>query len=222
MWICGESSVSDHKIICFQSFLLFDGWVSWEKAIWWLEQSIWAQSSHLGRYRDPPSPPSKGVGSVEGEECGQIWAKFGPYIELWVNIPSLCGSHLGKMDPQASPNYAWQAAGGGSKCESFIKPRLVFHPYCIYAHWLQLQSPGSQNRPHQNCLVTSANRTLSGISSLCTRVWVSFYSNFFYCDLASASFWLPRAWILNWVGWQLKANQPQFHNCNPAQVCASR
>ena len=59
-----------------------------------------------------PSSPSKGVGSVEGEECDQIWAKFEPYIELWVNIPTLCGSHLGKMDPQASPNYAWQAAGG--------------------------------------------------------------------------------------------------------------
>ena len=53
----------------------------------------------LRRYRDP----SKGVGSVEGEECGQIWAKFEPYIELWVNIPSLCGSHLGKMDPPSPP-----------------------------------------------------------------------------------------------------------------------
>ena len=72
---------------------------------------------------------SKGVGSVEGEECDQIWAKFEPYIELWVNIPTLCGSHLGKMDPQASPNYAWQAAGGGSKCESSIKPSLVFHSH---------------------------------------------------------------------------------------------
>ena len=57
--------------------------------------------------------PGKGVGSVELEECGQIWAKFGPYIELWVNIPSLCGSHLGKMDPLASPNYAWQGRQGG-------------------------------------------------------------------------------------------------------------
>ena len=56
--------------------------------------------------------PGKGVGSVELEECGQIWAKFGPYIELWVNIPSLCGSHLGKMDPLASPNYAWQGRQG--------------------------------------------------------------------------------------------------------------
>ena len=46
---------------------------------------------------------SKGVGSVEGEECDQIWAKFEPYIELWVNIPSLCGSHLGKMDPPSQP-----------------------------------------------------------------------------------------------------------------------
>ena len=113
----------------------FDGWVSWEKAIWWLAQSIWPQSSHLGRYRDPPLPSQaalKGVGSVEGEECGQIWAKFGPYIELWVNIPSLCGSHLGKMDPQASPNYAWQPAGGGSKCESSIKPLLVFHPHWVF------------------------------------------------------------------------------------------
>ena len=66
--------------------------------------------------------PGKGVGSVELEECGQIWAKFGPYIELWVNIPSLCGSHLGKMDPQASPNYAWQAAGGAQNVRALSSP----------------------------------------------------------------------------------------------------
>ena len=68
--------------------------------------------------------PGKGVGSVELEECGQIWAKFGPYIELWVNIPSLCGSHLGKMDPLASPNYAWQGRQG--ECESSIKSQKFF------------------------------------------------------------------------------------------------
>ena len=74
--------------------------------------------------RSPPPLPGrgKGVGSVEGEECGQIWAKFGPYIELWVNIPSLCGSHLGKMDPQASPNYAWQAAGGAQNVRALSSP----------------------------------------------------------------------------------------------------
>ena len=80
----------------------FDGWNS--------QSGLKAAIS--GDIAIPPPPPSKGVGSVEGEECDQIWAKFGPYIELWLNIPTLCGSHLGKMDPQASPNYAWQAAGG--------------------------------------------------------------------------------------------------------------
>ena len=122
-------------------FLAFDGLVSWEKAIWWLAQSIWAQSSHLGRYRDPPSPPSKGVGSVEGEECDQIWAKFGPYIELWLNIPTLCGSHLGKMDPQASPNYAWQAAGGLKMWELYQAPacnRFLLSLCILCAHLLEL------------------------------------------------------------------------------------
>ena len=72
--------------------------------------------------------PGKGVGSVELEECGQIWAKFGPYIELWVNIPSLCGSHLGKMDPLASPNYAWQGRQGGKlkMWELYQVPKVFF------------------------------------------------------------------------------------------------
>ena len=92
----------------------FDGWNS----------QSGLKAAILGDIAIPPPLPGrgKGVGSVEGEECGQIWAKFGPYIELWVNIPSLCGSHLGKMDPQASPNYAWQAAGGAQNVRALSSP----------------------------------------------------------------------------------------------------
>ena len=79
----------------------FDGWPS----------QSGLKAAILGDIAIPPLPSqaaAKGWEVLRGKNA----AKFGPYIELWVNIPSLCGSHLGKMDPQASPNYAWQAAGG--------------------------------------------------------------------------------------------------------------
>ena len=104
---CIESSV--HRLHNILSIFAFNGWLSWEKAIWWVEQSIWAQRRNLGRYRDPTPSPAKGWEVLSWKNA----AKFGPYIELWVNIPSLCGSHLGKMDPLASPNYAWQGRQGG-------------------------------------------------------------------------------------------------------------
>ena len=91
-----------------------------------MEQSIWAQRRNLGRYRDPTPSPAKGWEVLSWKNA----AKFGPYIELWVNIPSLCGSHLGKMDPLASPNYAWQGRQGGraQNVRALSSPKSFFLP----------------------------------------------------------------------------------------------
>ena len=134
---CIESSV--HRLHNILSIFAFNGRLSWEKAIWWVEQSIWAQRRNLGRYRDPTPSPAKGWEVLSWKNA----AKFGPYIELWVNIPSLCGSHLGKMDPLASPNYAWQGRQGGK-----LKMWELYQvPKVFSSHWRVLFGSEGSGKP---------------------------------------------------------------------------
>ena len=81
----------------------FDGWNS--------QSGLKAAIS--GDIAIPLPLPAKGWEVLRWKNAAKFGPNLGHTSSCGVNIPTLCGSHLGKMDPRASPNYAWQAAGGG-------------------------------------------------------------------------------------------------------------
>ena len=69
--IKGKDEFKGISISCFQ-FYAFNGWVSWEEAVWWLEQRIWPQSGIWGDI----AIPAKGWEVLREKNA----AKFGPNL----------------------------------------------------------------------------------------------------------------------------------------------